>query len=242
MRGIVRLMGILGVVAAMGAVGRSADAGPPAPAIPAGAMVYADTPDLSSLLAQWEASAAKKTWESGAARELFIRSRVFLKWEDRLGMLSALAGRELDLDFLRQLDARRAVLAVYDPGRREGLLAVETGPAGRAAADAVAVALEARDADGTAYRGRYLEDGGVFLGLWRDGATVYLATSDRLLREVIRRAARAAAGRFRQRLLRGRTRCAWTWIWARSAKRRTTTVTGSMARTASGPAAPGRCW
>ena len=90
------------------------------------------------------------------------------------------------MDFLRRVDARRAVLAVDDPGRREGLLAVETGPAGRAAADAVAVALEARDADGTAYRGRYLEDGGVFLGLWRDGATVYLATSDRLLREVIR--------------------------------------------------------
>ncbi|NLI45586.1 MAG: hypothetical protein GX414_00600 [Acidobacteria bacterium] len=186
MRGIGRLLGILALVAAMGATGRPAAAGTPAPAIPAGAMLYAETPDLNGLLAQWEASTARKSWESGAARELFIRSRVFLKWEDRLGKLSALAGRELDLSFLRQLDARRAVLAVYDPGRREGLLAVETGPNGRAAADAVAAALEARDAKGTAYRGRFLEDDGVFLGLWRDGATVYLATSDRLLREVIR--------------------------------------------------------
>lgn len=186
MRGIVRLMGILVLVAAMGATGRSADAGSPAPVIPAGAMLYAETSDLSGLLAQWEASSARKTWEAGASRELFIRSRIFLKWEDRLGKLSALAGRELDLSFLRQLDARRAVLAVYDPGRREGLLAVEAGPAGRAAADAVAAALEARDAKGTAYRGRFLEDDGVFLGLWRDGTTVYLATSDRLLREVIR--------------------------------------------------------
>jgi hypothetical protein len=186
MRSVIRLLGILGLAAAAWTAAGAAEAGTPALAVPAGAMVYAEASDLNGLLAQWEASTARKTWESGAARELFSRSRVFLKWDGRLEKLSELAGRPLDLKFLRQLEARRAVLAVYDPGRREGLLALETGPAGRAVVDAVAAALDARDLDGTAYRGRFLEEEGIFLGVWREGAMVYLATSDRLLREVIR--------------------------------------------------------
>lgn len=153
--------------------------------VPTGAMIYAETPDLKGLLDLWDGSAAKTAWEGGAVLELFRRSRLSLKLEDRRAALSGLAGVELDDDFLRELGASRAAAVLYDPGKREVLLAVEL-PAGAALIDGIAAALPEKRHLNRSYRSGVVEGQDVFLGLYRNGTQAYLATSERLVREVIR--------------------------------------------------------
>jgi|GEM_PF-1055706 len=175
---------ILFLLAAPTVPGKDLPATPPL-SVPAGAMIYAETADLNGLLEMWDASAARTAWEGGAMLELFRRSRLSLKLEDRRSALSGLAGVELDLDFLRELGAARAAAALYDPGKREALLAVEL-PSGAAVIDGIASALPEQRYLKKSYRGGLVEGQDIFLGLYREGTRAYLATSERLIKELIR--------------------------------------------------------
>ncbi len=166
------------------AAGQAAE---PPPALPAGALVVAETPDFKGLKAAWDGSAARPAWEASAALEMFKRSRLFLKLEDRRSLLSLAAGTELDEAFLDGLQAGRTIAAVYDPGRREALLMVELAHGG--GGEALAALLKALPEQrhlGLAYRGRYLEEENVYLGAFQAGNRVYLASSERLIKEVVR--------------------------------------------------------
>ena len=173
--------------AAAGRLGRRGRRASPRRRCPAGAMVVAEAPDFKSLKAAWDGSAARPAWEASAALEMFKRSRLFLKLEDRRSLLSLAAGAELDEAFLDGLQAGRTIAAVYDPGRREALLMVELahGGGGEALAALLKTLPEQRHL-GLAYRGRYLEEENVYLGAFQAGNRLYLASSERLVKEVVR--------------------------------------------------------
>jgi hypothetical protein len=159
----------------------------PPPALPDGALVVVEAPDFKSLKAAWDGSAPRTAWEASAALELFRRSRLFLKLEDRRALLSQAAGTELDEAFLDGLQAGRTIGALYDPARREALLMVELAHGGGGAALATLLqSLPELKHLGQTFRGRYLEEDKVFLGAFQAGNRLYLATSERLLQEVIR--------------------------------------------------------
>lgn len=160
---------------------------PPPPAVPGGALAYAEIPNFQGLLADWDASGAKVAWENSAALEIFRRSRLFLKLEDRQGRLGELAGVDLDNAFLHALAGGPTLVAVYDLGRREALAVTRLAPGGGGAAlTALTAALPEKTHLGSSYRGRFSGDGSIYFGLYRRGDDLCLATSERLLKEVIR--------------------------------------------------------
>ncbi len=87
--------------------------------IPAGANFYAGFADLQGDLARLDRSHTWLEFTEGANHEAFVRSRLWLRFQDRLTQMESLVGAPLDGPGLSELAASTCGLAFYDVGTIE---------------------------------------------------------------------------------------------------------------------------
>ncbi len=95
--------------------------GPPSEAplsgyVPAGAMLYLEAKDFSSLLEDWNSSPQKSSWVESSNYEVFSRSRLFLRLKGAGDQFATAAGLPPDMNFLSQVAGAHSALALYDIG------------------------------------------------------------------------------------------------------------------------------
>jgi len=84
---------------------------------PAGALLYVQAKDFSSLLSEWNDSPQKRQWVKSANYEGFSNSRLFLRLKAASDQFTAAAGLPPDSNFLKQVAGRQSALAIYDIGK-----------------------------------------------------------------------------------------------------------------------------
>lgn len=89
--------------------------------IPAGALLYIEAKDFSSLLADWNSSPQKHQWVRSDSYEVFSRSRLFLRLKGAGDQFAAAAGLPPDMDFLTHVAGSHSAFAVYDIGKLQFL-------------------------------------------------------------------------------------------------------------------------
>jgi hypothetical protein len=89
--------------------------------VPAGALLYLEAKDFSSLLGDWNSSPQKKQWVQTSSYEVFSRSRLFLRLKGASDQFAAAAGLPPDINFLSQIAGEHSVLALYDIGNLQFL-------------------------------------------------------------------------------------------------------------------------
>ncbi|MGB6248161.1 MAG: hypothetical protein WCC78_09980 [Terriglobales bacterium] len=89
--------------------------------VPAGALLYLEAQDFSSLLEDWNSSAEKKQWLATSNYEVFSRSRLFLRLKGASDQFAAAAGFPPNMNFLSQVAGTHSALALYDIGNLEFL-------------------------------------------------------------------------------------------------------------------------
>ena len=89
--------------------------------VPAGALLYLEAKDFSSLLSDWNASSQKQDWLKSSNYEAFSRSRLFLRLKGASDEFAAAAGLPPDANFLSQMAGSQSVLALYDIGNLQFL-------------------------------------------------------------------------------------------------------------------------
>jgi len=95
-------------------------AAPPPPVLskltPAGALLYIESPDLGSLLNDWNSSTEKQEWLKSSNYSVFSRSRLFLRLQDAQREFALAAGVPPDMKLLNEAAGRESALAIYDIG------------------------------------------------------------------------------------------------------------------------------
>jgi hypothetical protein len=89
--------------------------------VPAGALLYLQARDFSSLLADWEKSSEKQEWVKGNNYEVFSRSRLFLRLKDALAEFSSAAGVPASSELVRQIAGKESAVALFDIGKLQFL-------------------------------------------------------------------------------------------------------------------------
>jgi len=89
--------------------------------VPAGALLYLEAQEFSSLLGDWNSSSEKKQWLKTSNYEVFSRSRLFLRLKGASDQFAAAAGFPPNMNFLSQVAGARSALALYDIGNLEFL-------------------------------------------------------------------------------------------------------------------------
>lgn len=89
--------------------------------VPAGALLYLEAKDFSSLLGDWNSSPQKHQWVESDSYEVFSRSRLFLRLKGAGDQFAGAAGLPPDMDFLTQVAGGRSAFAVYDIGKLQFL-------------------------------------------------------------------------------------------------------------------------
>src|SRR5260370_895494 len=84
--------------------------------VPAGAMLYLEAKDFSSLLEDWNSSSQKRIWVESSNYEVFSRSRLFLRLKGAGDQFATAAGLPPDMNFLSQVAGTHSALALYDIG------------------------------------------------------------------------------------------------------------------------------
>src|SRR5215469_8457698 len=84
---------------------------------PAGALLYLQAKDFSSLLSEWNDSPQKRQWTKSANYEVFSNSRLFLRLKTASDQFTSAAGLPPDSNFLKQVAGRQSALAIYDIGK-----------------------------------------------------------------------------------------------------------------------------
>src|SRR5690348_4073462 len=88
---------------------------------PAGALLYIQAKDFSSLLSEWNESSQKRQWVKSANYEVFANSRLLLRLNAASGEFAAAAGLPPDDIFLKQVAGKQSALAIYDIGKLQFL-------------------------------------------------------------------------------------------------------------------------
>ncbi len=88
---------------------------------PAGALLYLEARDFATLVADWNGSAEKRAWFSGASYQAFSRSRLFLRLGQAQDEFAAAAGVPPDYALLGSVAGGNSALAIYDIGNLEFL-------------------------------------------------------------------------------------------------------------------------
>ena len=88
---------------------------------PAGALLYLEAKDFSSLLSAWNSSREKRQWVASANYQVFSRSRLFLRLGGAGDQFAAAAGLPPDMNFLSQVAGSQSALALYDIGNLQFL-------------------------------------------------------------------------------------------------------------------------
>jgi hypothetical protein len=89
--------------------------------VPAGAVLYLQARDFSTLLDDWDKSQQKSSWLSGKNFDVFSRSRLFLRLKDAGAEFSTAAGVPANTGLLRQVAGKQTVFALYDIGKLQFL-------------------------------------------------------------------------------------------------------------------------
>lgn len=99
---------------------------------PAGALLYLQAKDFSSLLSDWNSSPQKQQWVKSANYEVFSNSRLLLRLKQASDQFTAAAGLPPDANFLKQMAGRQSTLAIYDIGKLQFLYITQlsTGQSG----------------------------------------------------------------------------------------------------------------
>lgn len=98
----------------------------PAPAplaslFPAGALVYLEAKDASSLLRDWDASTEKSTWLQSSNYASFSRSQLFLRLAEAQTEFAQAAGVPADYALYNSIAGGDSAVAMYDIGKLEFL-------------------------------------------------------------------------------------------------------------------------
>jgi len=89
--------------------------------VPAGALLYLEAKDFSSLLSDWNGSTEKQRWVKSDNYEVFSRSRLFLRLKGASDQFTVTAGLPPDMNFLNQVAGKQSALALYDIGKLQFL-------------------------------------------------------------------------------------------------------------------------
>jgi len=99
--------------------------------MPAGSLVYLESPDFAALLSDWNKSAEKKAWLESDDCHVFSRSRLYLRLKEAQEEFAVAAGAPPDMPLLESIAGSQSALALYDIGNLE-FLYVTRLPAARA--------------------------------------------------------------------------------------------------------------
>lgn len=88
---------------------------------PAGALLYMQAKDFSSLLSDWDSSQQKRQWVKSANYEVFSNSRLLLRLKAASDKFAAAAGLPPDEVSLKQVAGKQSSLAIYDIGKLQFL-------------------------------------------------------------------------------------------------------------------------
>jgi hypothetical protein len=99
---------------------------------PAGALLYLQAKDFSSLLSDWNSSPQKQQWVKSANYEVFSNSRLLLRLKQASDQFTAAAGLPPDANFLKQMAGRQSSLAIYDIGKLQILYITQLSAGGLA--------------------------------------------------------------------------------------------------------------
>jgi hypothetical protein len=99
--------------------------------MPAGPLLYTESPDFAALLGDWNGSAEKKAWLGSDDYQVFSRSRLYLRLKEAQEEFAVAAGAPPDMPLLESIAGSQSALALYDIGDLE-FLYVTRLPAARA--------------------------------------------------------------------------------------------------------------
>lgn len=121
-RGIVFvLIGVIALSASWAAFQNAPEETPLSRHFPAGALLYIQAKDFSSLVSQWNDSPEKRQWVKSANYEVFLNSRLLLRLKAASDQFAAAAGVPPDDVFLKQVAGKQSALAIYDIGKLQFL-------------------------------------------------------------------------------------------------------------------------
>jgi hypothetical protein len=95
--------------------------------MPRGGLVYVQTRDLAALMKMWMASKARASFYNSPSYAAFARSRIYLKFKDRIKDFETAIGVGLDENRLAELAGAASAVAVYDIGKLEMVFVTEVG-------------------------------------------------------------------------------------------------------------------
>jgi hypothetical protein len=150
---------------------------------PAGALLYLQAKDFSSLLSDWNSSPQKQQWVKSANYEVFSNSRLLLRLKQTSDQFTAAAGLPPDANFLRQMAGRQSTLAIYDIGKLQFLYITQL-PAGQSAQSGLwqtRAKFETRNAGGVTFYFRRDAESGTEVAFATNGDHLLLATREDLM-------------------------------------------------------------
>ena len=120
---------------------------------PAGALLYLQAKDFSSLLSDWNSSPQKQQWVKSANYEVFSNSRLLLRLKQASDQFTAAAGLPPDANFLKQMAGRQSSLAIYDIGKLQFLYITQlsVGKSAQSALWQTRTKFETRNAGGVTF-------------------------------------------------------------------------------------------
>jgi hypothetical protein len=89
--------------------------------MPEGPLLYIESKDFSTLLKDWNSSAARAQWLKSDDYRVFSNSRLFLRLGQASNQFAAAAGLPPDMNFLVDAAGTESAVAVYDIGNLEFL-------------------------------------------------------------------------------------------------------------------------
>lgn len=159
--------------------------------MPKGALIYVQSRNLGAQLQAWQKSAVRSRYYKSDSHKAFLRSRLALKFEERLGEFEGNVGAALSEENLLALAGGKSALALYNIGELEMIFITElSGAKAKASAlIASAVQLEPRTYAGTTY---YAKNVTSEFGQERSfafatvGNRIVLASSETLMRRALK--------------------------------------------------------
>jgi len=89
--------------------------------MPAGSLLFIESPDFAALVHDWNNSKEKQKWLESGNYQVFSRSRLFLRLQEAQQQFAVAAGAPPDMALLDSLAGGQSALAVYDIGNLEFL-------------------------------------------------------------------------------------------------------------------------
>ena len=151
--------------------------------VPPGALLYLQSKDFSSLLADWNGSPEKKDWVKSGNYEVFSRSRLFLRLKGAGDEFKSAAGLPPDMNFLSQVAGKQSALAIYDIGKLQFLYITKLSSANsmQTALWQTRTQFETRSVDGVTFYLRRDPQSEREVAFAVNGDTLLLATREDLL-------------------------------------------------------------